>query len=152
MPIRREVARRTIQFSGCSGNGDADLCAVPNKPTEVFEIEVIGAEIVVGVDADDGVEESVREREGVCLGVDWEYARSLAGLLDALPVAGGVNPKSVAHTFRPNSRAKKIELIAFPQPRSSTRIPGVRFMELVRASAIHRTWGPMLLSMTHCGS
>ena len=46
MPIRLEVARWPVQFPGRSGNGDPDLGAVPSESSEVFEIEVIGAEVV----------------------------------------------------------------------------------------------------------
>ena len=114
MPIRLEVARWPVQFPGRSGNGDPDLGADPSESSEVFEIEVIGAEIVVGVDADDRVEESVRERQVVCLGVDRETRAVSPAAWMRLQLPAASIQRSVAQTSRPNSRARKIELIALP--------------------------------------
>ena len=56
-------------------------------------------------------------------------------------VVAGIH-KSVAHTLTLNSRARKIELIALPQPRSSTFIPGSMGMISVSASVSPRAFGP----------
>ena len=60
--------------------------------------------------------------------------------------------RSVAHTWSPSSCAKKIELIPFPHPISSTRILDLRSITSIRASVNQRAFGPISFSRTHSGS
>src|SRR3954463_2586079 len=63
-----------------------------------------------------------------------------------------LNQRSVAQTSTPNSRCKKIDDEALPQPRSSTRIPGRRSIAVVNHSANHNELPPPLaLATTHSG-
>jgi hypothetical protein len=55
-----------------------------------------------------------------------------------------LNHKSVAQTCTPNSRLKKIDDIARPHPKSSTRMPGRRSMALLSHSVIHSVFAPLL--------
>ena len=59
-----------------AGDDDAELAAGLEEAQEVLEVEVVGPEIVVGIEADDGVEGVRREREVVRLGADWRHAVS----------------------------------------------------------------------------
>src|SRR5438552_2257830 len=63
-----------------------------------------------------------------------------------------LNHRSVAQTWTPNSRRKKIDDIARPLPRSSTRMPGRRSSASASHSVSHRALAPLLrLAMTHSG-
>src|SRR5450759_3973417 len=55
-------------------------------------------------------------------------------------------PLSVAHTWTANSRARKIELAAFPHPRSRTRMPELNGRWRARPSAWHSAFSPRALS------
>ena len=59
--------------------------------------------------------------------------------------------RSVAQTCTPNSRARKIELAAWPQPRSSTRVPGFRSIADASHSVSQSTFDPMALAITQSG-
>src|SRR6516225_4757462 len=61
-----------------------------------------------------------------------------------------LNHRSVAQTCTPNSRQRKIEDVARPQPRSSTRIPGCRSRADVSHSAIQSGLAaPLMLARSH---
>src|SRR5437870_2191589 len=63
-----------------------------------------------------------------------------------------LNHRSVAQTCTPNSRRRKIDDIARPQPRSSTRIPGRKSSAAASHSVNHSALAPPLtLAMTHSG-
>src|SRR6185503_20211049 len=63
-----------------------------------------------------------------------------------------LNHRSVAHTCTPNSRRRKTDDAARPQPRSRTRMPGRRSMASVSHSVSHREFAPPLtLAMIHSG-
>src|SRR5215831_15116570 len=63
-----------------------------------------------------------------------------------------LNHRSVAQTCTPNSRARKIDDEARPQPRSSTRIPGRRGRTVVSHSVSQSTFAPPLaFARTHSG-
>src|SRR5450432_2224250 len=59
---------------------------------------------------------------------------------------------SAAQTSTPNSRARKIELVALPHPRSRIRIPARNERRRERLSAWHSAFSPNALSRIHCGS
>src|SRR5262249_36639547 len=60
--------------------------------------------------------------------------------------------RSVAQTWTPNSRLKKIDDDARPQPRSRTRIPGCRSSAAVSHSVIQSALAPPLaFARTHSG-
>ena len=66
--------------------------------------------------------------------------------------SAALNHRSAAHTCTPNSRARKIDCAARPQPRSSTRMPGFRSMTSVSHSASHSELAPPLaLAITQSG-
>ena len=60
--------------------------------------------------------------------------------------------RSTAHTCRPYSFARNMELNPLPQPMSSTRMPGRRSIHSARDSVNHRAFGPIMLSRTQFGS
>src|SRR5258707_11054741 len=63
-----------------------------------------------------------------------------------------LNQRSVAQTCTPNSRRRKIDDDARPQPRSSTRMPGRKSSAAASHSVIHSALAPPLtLAMTHSG-
>src|SRR6266851_4876440 len=63
-----------------------------------------------------------------------------------------LNHRSVAQTCTPNSRRRKIDDAARPQPRSSTRIPGRKSSAEVSHSVSQSEFAPPLtLAMTHSG-
>ena len=63
-----------------------------------------------------------------------------------------LNHRSVAHTCTPNSRHRKIDDMARPQPRSRIRIPGRRSSAPASHSVNHSGLAPPLtLAMTHSG-
>src|SRR3989442_485155 len=63
-----------------------------------------------------------------------------------------LNHRSVAQTCTPNSRCKKIDDDARPQPRSSTRMPVRKSSDAASHSVIQRALAPPLaLAMTHSG-
>jgi hypothetical protein len=64
----------------------------------------------------------------------------------------GRSHMSAATTSTPNSLARKIELIAQPQPRSSTRMPGARSSRSVSDSASHKGLGPSAYRPCQTGS
>src|SRR2546422_6626956 len=61
-----------------------------------------------------------------------------------------LNHKSVAQTWTPNSRCRKIDDAARPQPRSNTRIPGRRSSAEASHSVSHSALAPPLtLALIH---
>ena len=63
-----------------------------------------------------------------------------------------LNHRSVAHTCTPNSRRRKIDDAARPQPRSSTRMPGRRSSAAASHSVSQSEFAPPLaLAMIHSG-
>jgi hypothetical protein len=63
-----------------------------------------------------------------------------------------LNHKSVAHTCTPNSRRRKTDDIARPQPTSSTRMPDRNSNASVSHSVSHSAFAPPLqLALTHSG-
>src|SRR6266567_555196 len=63
-----------------------------------------------------------------------------------------LNHRSVAQTCTPNSRRRKIDDAARPQPRSSTRIPGRKSSAEVSHSVSQSEFAPPLtLARTHSG-
>src|SRR5688572_26444091 len=58
--------------------------------------------------------------------------------------SAALNQRSVAQTCTPNSRRRKIDDDARPQPRSSTLIPGRRSIALVSHSVSHSALAPPL--------
>src|SRR5258707_3350599 len=67
-------------------------------------------------------------------------------------VSETLNHRSVAQTCTPNSRRRKIDDAARPQPRSSTRIPGRKSSAEVSHSVSQSEFAPPLtLARTHSG-
>src|SRR5436190_14258759 len=63
-----------------------------------------------------------------------------------------LNHRSVAQTCTPNSRCKKIDDAARPQPRSRTRMPGLSGSASLSHSANHSELAPPLaLAASHSG-
>src|SRR5687767_14988522 len=63
-----------------------------------------------------------------------------------------LNHKSAAQTCTPNSRRRKMDEAARPQPRSSTRMPGCRSNAAASHSVNHRALAPPLaLATAHSG-
>src|SRR5215470_9325405 len=63
-----------------------------------------------------------------------------------------LNQRSVAQTCTPNSRCRKIDEAARPQPRSRTRMPGRNSSASVSHSVNHSEFAPPLtLAITHSG-
>src|SRR6266576_3009388 len=63
-----------------------------------------------------------------------------------------LNHRSVAQTCTPNSRRRKIDEDARPQPRSSTRMPGRKSIAAASHSVIQSAFAaPLTLARTHSG-
>jgi hypothetical protein len=63
-----------------------------------------------------------------------------------------LNHRSVAQTCTPNSRRRKIDDVARPQPRSSTRMPGRKSIAVVSHSVSQSEFAaPLILDVTHSG-
>ena len=63
-----------------------------------------------------------------------------------------LNHRSVAQTWTPNSRARKTDDAARPQPRSSTRMPGFSSRPSASHSVIHRGLAaPLTPAASHSG-
>src|SRR5579863_5354433 len=63
-----------------------------------------------------------------------------------------LNHRSVAQTCTPNSRPRKIDDAARPQPRSNTRMPGFSVNDSVSHSVSHNEFAPPLaLDLIHSG-
>src|SRR5215469_16334324 len=63
-----------------------------------------------------------------------------------------LNHRSVAQTYTPNSRRRKIDDAARPQPRSSTRMPGRKSSAVVSHSVIQSELAaPLMLDAIHSG-
>src|SRR5262249_23048180 len=93
VPRRLQVVSGLVPRSGQAGDDDPELAAGRGEARDVADVPVVRAEVVGGGQADDGVEEAGREREPVGLGVDGEDAVAGAGLRDAAPVVGGLDPE-----------------------------------------------------------
>src|SRR4029079_16358114 len=55
-----------------------------------------------------------------------------------------LNHRSTTHTSTPNSRLRKMDEVARPQPRSRIRIPGCRSSADASHSVSHSTFAPLL--------
>jgi len=142
----------THEVSAQAGHDNADLTTGLHQPGVAAQVEVVGAEVVVGVETDQCVEEAIGEGEGVRLCVDREDTLPQPRRADALPVVAAPIHRSVAQTCSPNSLAKKMELMARPQPMSSTRMPGWRSITWLSASASQTAFGPIKFSSIQTGS
>src|SRR5437588_3972499 len=66
--------------------------------------------------------------------------------------SAALNHRSVAHTCTPNSRRRKIDEAARPQPRSNTLMPGRSSSAAASHSVSHREFAPPLaFAKTHSG-
>src|ERR1700688_1699394 len=66
--------------------------------------------------------------------------------------SAALNHRSVAQTCTPNSRRRKIDDEARPQPRSNTLMPGRKSSAVVSHSVSQSEFAPPLaLAMTHSG-
>ena len=78
--------------------------------------------------------------------MDWKHAGIRCIFSEAL------NHRSVAQTSAPNSRRRKIDDAARPQPRSSTRMPGRKSSVVVSHSVIQSEFAaPLMLDAIHSG-
>ena len=119
---------------------------------EVVEVQVVRPEVREGVDADDGVEEAGGERQRPGVGVEREHAVLDPGVPDALMFSAALNHRSVAHTCTPNSRRRKMDDDARPQPRSKTLMPGRRSSAGASHSVSQSEFAPPLaFARTHSG-
>ena len=150
MPVRLKVLRRIRggQLLDQTRDNNPHLPFRFNEPSKVAaKIQVVGSKVLVCVHAHDGIEELVREGQTMGFCVDGKYPVLKAGFADSLPVLAGRDPQIGAHTCRSNSWARNMELMAVPQPRSGTRIPGFRAITWLRDSVSHRTLGPIMFLM-----
>src|ERR1700676_3668289 len=66
--------------------------------------------------------------------------------------SAALNQRSVAHTCTPNSRRRKMDEDARPQPRSKTLMPGRRSSAKASHSVSHSEFAPPLaFAKTHSG-
>ena len=142
------IGQRAVDFLHQSGAGNAQHASWLHEPGEVVQVQVVGPVVKEGIDGHDGVEEPGRERQRPGIGVDRKHAVLDAGIADALEVLRAAYHRSVAQTCTPNSRCRKIDDAARPQPRSSTRMPGRKSSAVVSHSVNHRELAPPLTLAT----
>ena len=144
---------RSGPFLGQTRNYNSDLPSELNELDQVTaEIQIVGPEVVVCVHTEDGVEELVREGQGVGFGVDGKYFVFKPSLADSLPVFAGRDPQVGCPDLQIKLLRQNIELMALPQPMSKTRIPGLRSTTWVSDSVSQRTFGPIAFSIIQSGS
>jgi hypothetical protein len=75
------------------GDDDADLAAGFDEIVQIIQVQVVGAELYVRVETDDGIKEGfgIRQRAGV--GVQGKDLLRQSGLIDPLQVLGCRNPQ-----------------------------------------------------------
>jgi hypothetical protein len=116
------------------------------------EVEVVGAEVVVGVETDCRVEEPLGKRQRARLASDGVHKALDARRPDALPVVSRRHPEVGRPDLHSELFGRKIELSAEPHPRSRTRMPARSSSTSVRASVSQSTFGPITVSITHSTS
>ena len=147
--------RRSFAHSRCSPEkmySGSDEAARLDELDEVAQVALVRAEVEEGIDGDHGVEELLGEWQTMRVHPQGKHARLALQLDRALAVLGGDVAPSAAQASIPNSRARKIELVALPQPRSRTRIPARSGRRRAKLSTWHRAFSPSALSRIHWGS
>ena len=61
------------EFLNQSRNNNSDLAAGFQESRDAIDIEIVSSEVVVGIQTDDCIEESICVRKGVRFRMDWEY-------------------------------------------------------------------------------
>src|SRR3982750_3838511 len=122
------------------------------KASQVTQIQIVGSVIDEGIHREDRVKELSGKGQRARIGLDRKNMTFHLGVSDSPQFSEALNQRSVAQTSTPNSRCRKIDDEALPQPRSSTRIPGRRSIAVVNHSANHNELAPPLaLATTHSG-
>ena len=92
-PFAKMFGHGPFNFLYQSRTRYADLAPRFHETCEVVQVEVIRPVVDEGVDADNGVEEILRERKGAGIGMDGEHAIFQAGIADPLYIFGDAAPK-----------------------------------------------------------
>jgi len=129
----------------------ADEAAWLDELGDVAQIAIISAIIEEGIDSDYRVEEVFCERQTMRV-LNGKTFASHPSATARLRLSLGDVALSTAQASIPNSRARKIELVALPHPRSRIRIPARRGSRRAKLSAWHSAFCPSALSRIHCGS
>ena len=74
-----------------AGDDDADGAAGAHKLGNIANVEIICAEVMVGVETDDSIEEIAGKRQRVRLRVNGENLLLCIGGADTLPVVAGAD-------------------------------------------------------------
>ena len=148
-----DLVGKVVGIDRVGRHNDADDASRAYELRGIREVTHVRPVVVIRVDTDERVEERMRERQPYALRPrsGRRGRRRPASSIRARLRLGSIH-KSAAHTSTPNSRARKIDEIAVPQPRSRTRMPGSSAMTWVNASVSHNTFGPMRFRCTHVAS
>src|SRR3569832_2733818 len=84
LPPLFQVRRRFDDLARKAGADHADAAARFEEFRDVAEIEIVGPEILIGVETDDRIEAAMRERQGVGFGEDRRDAIRKAGFVAPL--------------------------------------------------------------------
>ena len=151
-PPGKMFGNGTLDFPDQSRACNPYLSPRLDKSSEIVQVEVVRPVVAERIDRHDGVEELRRERQRPRIGLDRVHTILHAGIPNPLVVLRALNHRSVAQTCTPNSRRRKIDDAARPQPRSSTRIPGRTLSAEVSHSVSQSEFAPPLtLAIIHSG-
>ena len=91
--IKAAYRKLAMQFMEQVRNDDRDGSPRANKLRDISQIEIIRAEVMVGIEADDGIKELVSKRQTVGFGVERKDLLFSFGLANALPVVTATDPQ-----------------------------------------------------------
>jgi hypothetical protein len=92
-PFLKMVGNLTFDFLHQSSSGNSHRAARLHKTSEVVQVQVVCSVVRERIDAHDGVEEFVGERQRTGIRVDRENTVLNAGIPDALDVLRGAKPQ-----------------------------------------------------------
>jgi hypothetical protein len=87
--------------------GDSDWSTRLYKLSKVIEVQVIGSEVGVRVDAHDSIEEVLSEGQGVCISMNRKYAIFNASVSNSLNVLRRTKPKIGRPHLHPELTSQK---------------------------------------------
>ena len=151
-PRLKMIRNLAFEFPHKPSPSDSDCSACFHKLSQVTQVQVVRAVVEKGINTHDRVEKLGGEWQRSRVGMNWEDAVVNIRIPDSLYVLRALNQRSVAQTSTPNSRRRKIDDDARPQPRSRTRMPGRRSIAVVSHSVSQSEFAPPLtLVATHSG-
>src|ERR1041384_3501509 len=92
-PPGLQMRRRFDDLMPQAGANDADAATGFEVFQDIAEIEIVGAEILIGIETDDRIETLMRQRQGVRFGMDRRHEMSDSGRVDAFAVFLRLDPE-----------------------------------------------------------